>query len=214
MLINFPYIERDSFVHRLDPRTKIILLFTFIFIVTQTSNFWFILTGLILAIIYYSGARLTWAETKTAWIYIFVLSLILVLVNYFLTAGSVVQGVDLSHQHILYRLPFFQFTSGLPFVGPGVLIVIVESITFVLTQIMRDISIGLFVVPVSYTVNPAQMGIAFKRMGLPDNIAYAIDLSLRFLPSIARDFTVTYDAQRARGFEIDKLRGGVFGRIA
>lgn len=214
MLINFPYVERDSPVHRLDPRTKIVILFVFIFLVAMSSNFWFILGGLLLSILYYSQARLTWAETKTAWVYIIILALTLVIFNYFITAGSVVQGVDLSHQHILYRLPFFQFSSKAPFVIGGPLIFSVESITFIITQLMRNIGIGLFVIPVSYTINPAEMGVALKGMGLPDTIAYAIDLSLRFLPTIARDFTVTYDAQRARGFEVDKLRSGVFGRIA
>ncbi|MGZ3625836.1 MAG: energy-coupling factor transporter transmembrane component T, partial [Ktedonobacteraceae bacterium] len=44
--------------------------------------------------------------------------------------------------------------------------------------------------------------------------SYAIDLSLRFLPTTVRDFRTTLDAQRARGFEIDKLRGGIFTKIA
>ncbi|HXR64871.1 MAG TPA: energy-coupling factor transporter transmembrane component T, partial [Ktedonobacteraceae bacterium] len=214
MLINFPYIERNSFVHRLDPRTKLIILFVFIFMMAMTANFWYILAGLLISILYYSQTHLTWAETKTAWVYIIVLALTLVFFNYFITAGSVVQGVDLSHQHILYRLPFFQFTGKFPFIAGGPLIFSVESITFIITQLMRNIGIGLFVIPVSYTIDPAEMGVALKGMGLPDTIAYAIDLSLRFLPTIARDFTVTYDAQRARGFEVDKLRSGVLGRIA
>jgi energy-coupling factor transport system permease protein len=83
-----------------------------------------------------------------------------------------------------------------------------------LTQIIRNISIGLFVLPITYTIDPALMGIAFRGMGAPDKIAYSVDLSLRFLPSLARDFLTTYDAQRARGFELEKLRGGVFGKIA
>jgi len=29
-----------------------------------------------------------------------------------------------------------------------------------------------------------------------------------------RDFATTFDAQRARGFELDKLRGGIFSKIA
>jgi energy-coupling factor transport system permease protein len=214
MLINFPYIKRDSPVHRLDPRTKLTLLFVFIFTITQSSNFWFVLIGLILAMIYYSQAHLTWAETKTAWMYIIALALMLVIVNYFITAGAVVQGVDLTHVHVIYRLPFFALTSKPPFVGPGHLVFSVESITFVITQIMRNIGIGLFVVPITYTIDPALMGVAFKGMGTPDKMAYAIDLSLRFLPSLARDFLTTYDAQRARGFELEKLRGGVFGKIA
>jgi energy-coupling factor transport system permease protein len=214
MLINFPYIERNSFVHRLDPRTKLIILFVFIFMMAMTANFWYILAGLLISILYYSQTHLTWAETKTAWVYIIVLALTLVFFNYFITAGSVVMGVDLSHQHVLYQLPFFQFTGKFPFIAGGPLIFSVESITFIITQLMRNIGIGLFVIPVSYTIDPAEMGVALKGMGLPDTIAYAIDLSLRFLPTIARDFTVTYDAQRARGFEVDKLRSGVLGRIA
>lgn len=214
MLINFPYVKRESFVHQLDPRTKIILLFVFIFSITQSSNFWFILVGFLLAVLYYSLARLTWRETKTAWFYIIVLAVILVVVNYFITAGAVVQDIDLSHQHVLYRLPFLQLTAKPPFVTPGPLTFSVESITFITTQLLRNVSIGLFVVPVSYTIDPSQMGVAFRGMGVSDNIAYSIDLSLRFLPSLARDFTTTYDAQRARGFEIDKLRGGIFSRIA
>jgi len=214
MLINFPYIKRASFVHGLDPRTKLLLLFIFIFIVTQSSNFWFVLAGLTTATLYYRQARLTWKETKKAWVYIITLALTLVIVNYLVTAGAVVQGMDLSQQHILSRLPFSHFSSKLPFVVPGTLIVSVEGITFVLTQLMRNISIGLFVIPITYTIDPAQMGVAFRGMGISDNIAYAIDLSLRFLPSVTRDFTATYDAQRARGFEIDKLRGGIFARIA
>jgi energy-coupling factor transport system permease protein len=214
MLINFPYIKRESFVHRLDPRTKLILLFAFIFVIAQSSNFWFVLAGLIIAIVYYSQARLTWVETRTAWFYIIALALMLVVVNYFITAGAVVQGIDLSHQHVIYRLPFFQLTGRPPFVAPGPLIFSVESVTFIITQLMRNISIGLFVVPITYTIDPAQWGVAFRGMGMSDKIAYAIDLSLRFLPSTARDFMVTYDAQRARGFEIDKLRGGIFGKIA
>jgi Cobalt transport protein len=34
------------------------------------------------------------------------------------------------------------------------------------------------------------------------------------LPRVARDFGTTLDAQRARGFEIDKIRGGILSKIA
>ncbi len=214
MLINFPYIKRDSPVHRLDPRTKLVMLFVFIFTITQSSNFWFVLAGFVLACVYYSQTHLTWAETKTAWGYIIVLALMLVVVNYFVTAGAVVQGVDMPYEHVLFRMPFFSLIARPPFIGPGHLTFSVESITFVITQIIRNISIGLFVLPITYTIDPALIGIAFKGMGVPDKFAYSVDLSLRFLPSLARDFMTTYDAQRARGFELDKLRGGVFGRIA
>ena len=40
-----------------------------------------------------------------------------------------------------------------------------------------------------------------------------MDLAFRFLPTFARDLTITVDAQRARGYEVDKLKGGVAAKI-
>src|SRR5260370_3873259 len=101
MLINFPYIKRDSLIHRLDPRTKVLLLLIFSLTVVQTSNFWVVLTALIIAFFYYSQAHLRWSETKQTWRFIIVFVTILTFVNYFISGGAVVQGVDLTHQHIL-----------------------------------------------------------------------------------------------------------------
>ncbi len=83
-----------------------------------------------------------------------------------------------------------------------------------LTQALRIVSIGMLAIPIPSTIDPVQFGVAFRRMGLGDKVSYAIDLSLRFLPTTVRDFMTTLDAQRARGFEIDKLRGGLFSKIA
>ncbi len=212
MLIAFSYIKRDSFVHRLDPRTKFVLLFAYGFSVTQTSNLWFVLSGFILAALYYRSARLKWSETKRPWIFILILTAVLVIGNYFLSAGGIVQGVDLSHPHVLFTIPFLGFKRTLPFIGPTPLVFSVESMTFLLTQAMRNISIAFLAIPIPYTTDPGDMGIAFKGMGFPDKFAYAIDLSFRFLPTIIRDFDTTLSAQRARGFELEKLRGGLVAK--
>jgi energy-coupling factor transport system permease protein len=58
------------------------------------------------------------------------------------------------------------------------------------------------------TVNPADYGIMFKQLGAGDKLAYALNLMMRFVPTLTRDLTLTLDAQRARGYEIDKIKGG------
>ncbi len=40
-----------------------------------------------------------------------------------------------------------------------------------------------------------------------------MDLAFRFLPTLGRDFSITMDAQRARGYEMDKLKGGLAARL-
>jgi energy-coupling factor transport system permease protein len=62
-------------------------------------------------------------------------------------------------------------------------------------------------------MNPSQYGVTFSGMGFPYRFAFAMDLAFRFVPTLARDFQTTLDAQRARGFEIDKLEGGVISTI-
>ncbi|MBE3559449.1 MAG: energy-coupling factor transporter transmembrane protein EcfT [Ktedonobacteraceae bacterium] len=214
MLINFPYIQRDTPVHRLDPRAKFILLFAYSIAAAQTSNFWIILAGLVGAVFYYSQAHLKWRETRKVWYLIIAVNVLIILMNYFFSGGQVVQGVDLPRQHVFSYLPFIGFQRQPPYIGPISLPISVEIILFMITQSMRNFSIAFLAVAIPYTTNPGHIGIAFKGMGLPDRFSYAIDLAIRFLPTIGRDFSVTLDAQRARGYEIDKLRGGVFGKIA
>ena len=68
-------------------------------------------------------------------------------------------------------------------------------------------------IPIPYTIDPNIYGTAFKRMGVSDKVSFTMDLAFRFLPTFARDLTITMDAQRARGYELERLKGGVVARI-
>jgi energy-coupling factor transport system permease protein len=214
MLINFVYIQRDTPIHRLDPRVKFALLMAYALSVAQTSNLWFVLGGFAGTLLYYRASQLKWAETRRTWIFVLFLCFVFTVVNYFFSGGANVQGVDLSHPHLLFFVPSIGLTGHWPFVVGTRLPLSVESVAFMLTQALRIISVVLLALPITYTTNPNQFGVAFRAMGLGDKVSYAIDLSFRFLPTTVRDFLNTLDAQRARGFEIDKLRGGLFGKVA
>ncbi len=49
------------------------------------------------------------------------------------------------------------------------------------------------------------------RLKIPYHIAYTLVLSVRFVPTVARDIAQIYDAQRSRGLELEK--GNIFERI-
>ena len=66
---------------------------------------------------------------------------------------------------------------------------------------------------IPYTLNPALYGVTFRGLGMPDKFAYAMDLTMRFIPSFGRDFQLTLDAQRARGYEIENLKGGLVAQV-
>ena len=53
------------------------------------------------------------------------------------------------------------------------------------------------------TFDPAQLGITFRKLGFPDKFAFVLDLTMRFVPTLMRDFQITMDAQKARGYELE-----------
>jgi energy-coupling factor transport system permease protein len=40
-----------------------------------------------------------------------------------------------------------------------------------------------------------------------------MDLTMRFIPTFGRDFQLTVDAQRARGYELEKISGGLVAQV-
>jgi energy-coupling factor transport system permease protein len=74
-------------------------------------------------------------------------------------------------------------------------------------------SIAVMTILIPYTLNPSLYGVTFRGLGFPDKIAYAMDLALRFIPTFGRDFQLTMDAQRARGYELEKISGGIFEQV-
>jgi len=84
---------------------------------------------------------------------------------------------------------------------------------FAVTQWVRMLGITVLFIPLAFTFNPSEYGITFRGLGLPDKLAVSMDLAFRFVPTLARDFDTTLAAQKARGFEVEKLEGGVFAQI-
>ncbi len=80
-------------------------------------------------------------------------------------------------------------------------------------QALRGIAMTTSALAIMLTFDAAQLGVTFKQLGLPDRFAYLLDLTLRFIPTLTQDFTVTRDAQRARGLELESRQRGIKGFI-
>jgi energy-coupling factor transport system permease protein len=82
-----------------------------------------------------------------------------------------------------------------------------------MAQIIRFFSFAALAVPIPFTIHPARYGISFRRLGVPDKFAFATDLAFRFIPSLGQDFQLTMDAQKARGYELERIGGGLVQQI-
>lgn len=207
MLVAWRYRKREnSFIQSFDPRAWIIFFGCFL---ASTLSFWdvrFLLPfwGLALFVLFTSGVK--WHEVRRAFLFIIGFIFFFAILTFLTGRG----GTELySEEHLIH-----EFRASFSILGwTPVLKVTVERAFFAVSQLVRVSSIAIMTILIPYSLNPALYGITFKGLGLPDKFAYAMDLTMRFVPTFGRDFQLTMDAQRARGYELDKISGGIIQQV-
>jgi energy-coupling factor transport system permease protein len=194
------YLGRGSWLARRDPRVLILAVALFIFTVLQVWDGRVILLLLLLSIVYYRSAGIPWRHIRRNWAVVFVFIGFLVLVNTII-AGGEAQDVSIEEAHVIFNLPLL----GTPMSA--------ESITNGVTLFMRYLAMATIGFPVAFAIAPSDFGTAFHRLGVPEKFAFGIDLTFRFLPSLAADFQTTVDAQRIRGFDWAAGAKGFFTKV-
>jgi energy-coupling factor transport system permease protein len=208
MLIAWRYRERNTLIQRLDPRARIIFMLAMLFSIIQFWDLRIMLLFLGVAALQYWLARLTWRETRRVWILISFIILFMTTLTFLTGRGGVATAYH--EEHLIRRLG----PLSLPIVGWQLYLdVTAEKTIFAVSQLARMYAITIMAIIIPYTVDPSLYGITFRGLGLPDKFAYAMDLAFRFVPTLGRDFSITMDAQRARGYEVEKLSGGILAQI-
>ena len=203
MLATWKYRPRDTFIQRLDPRTSFIFLACIVLALTipEIWDFRIIIPLFLISLTLFLLARIEWKDVRRALIYIFILVFFIVGLNAVLSGRGGPSSVTSIDSPVVFVVPLINVP------------VTVSKIWFALNQIPRMLTMAFLAIPIPYTLDPNIYGTAFKRMGVSDKVSFTMDLAFRFLPTFARDLLTTMDAQRARGYEMDKLKGGVVARI-
>jgi len=177
------------------------VLFVFPFFHTCVLDVRFLLPFFVIALIVLFTSGVKWHEMRRAFLFIIGFVFFFSILTFLTGRG----GTELYKQEHLIR----QLKASFSILGwTPTLDITVERSFFGVSQFVRVFSIAVMTILIPYSLNPALYGITFKGLGLPDNIAYAMDLTMRFIPTFGRDFQLTMDAQRARGYELEKISGG------
>jgi energy-coupling factor transport system permease protein len=194
------YLGRGSWLSRRDPRVLLVSLAFFVFAVIQVWDMR-ILAGLALvAAVYYRSARIPFRQVRIQWGYVAFFISFVVIVNTLLTGGEL-RGYTEEQLHVFFRLPLF----GTP--------ISAESLSYAGAQILRFGSMAALGFPIAFAIAPGDIGPAFARLGVPYKFAYGIELTFRFVPSLAADMQTTIDAQRIRGYEWEKRGRTPIGKL-
>ena len=207
MLVTWKYRPRNTFIQRLDPRTRFILLACTIFALTIPDiwDYRILVPLFLLSLTQFLMARIEWKVIRRPLFFISILVFFIVGLNGLLSGRGGPSSVTDPNSPILFQ-------ALIPGTAWG-LTVTISKLWFAMNQVIRILSMALPAILIPYTLDPNIYGTVFKRMGVSDKVSFTMDLAFRFLPTFSRDLTITIDAQRARGYEMDKLKGGLVARI-
>ncbi len=206
MLVAWRYRQRNSLVQSFDPRAYLIFFACFL---VSTLFFWdarFLAFFFAIALFFVFTSGIRWHEMSRAWLFIGGFILFFSFLT-FLTGRGGMELYTTEHSYfkavanftILGWRPTLNFTA--------------ERTMYAVGMLLRVFSLASMTILIPYSLNPALYGVTFRGIGLPDKIAYGMDLTMRFIPTFGRDFSLTMDAQKARGYEIEKLSGGLFAQV-
>lgn len=171
--------DKDTFVHRFDPRSKLAVAVAFTIISFFLSAPSSIAVLLFVVILYGVIGRVYPWEYKKIIIVLVPFALGITLIQIFVNmATNPFPAIDF----LGIAIPLRGFERGL----------VISLRAFVLA-----ISFGLFMM----TTPPTDITNAADRMGVPFNLAYMISFGLRFIPLFEKDFQKIRQAQISRGME-------------
>jgi energy-coupling factor transport system permease protein len=207
MLVTWKYRPRKTFIQSLDPRTRFIFLACIIFALTIPDiwDYRILVPLFLLSLTQFLMARIEWKDIRRPLLFISILVFFIVGLNGLLTGRGGPSSVNDPNSPILFQALIPGTTWGVT--------VTISKLWFAMNQVIRILSMALPAILIPYTIDPNIYGTTFKRMGVSDKVSFTMDLAFRFLPTFARDLTITMDAQRARGYEMDKLKGGLIAKI-
>jgi energy-coupling factor transport system permease protein len=169
------YLDKDTVIHRLDPRTKAFLLLTAFAISVMFKHPLFVL-GMAALIFIHTTVAQAWSNVFRLRTLIFLISIMGIVLWAFYAQGDTPLFWKIELEPVLYG------------VGNSIKLasMMIAGITFLSTTTNEELSHGLI------------------RLGLPYPVAFAITTALRLVPTFVGTGATIIEAQRSRGLDLEQ----------
>ena len=170
----FLYLDRDTWVHRLDPRTKMVLLIgafvlAFLFV---NPLYGLVVLAIVLAFGYWAKSLI---NLKRIWFILFMIAVMTIILWSIFAGGKTPLFLFVEQEALLYGIG----------AALRVDVMIIAGMIFLSTTRNEEIATGLV------------------KLGIPYRFAFAISTALRLVPTIAATGSTIGQAQRSRGLDLD-----------
>lgn len=180
------YIPGESVVHRLDPRTKILMTLLYVILIFVVNNFWGYLLLTVFLAVPICAAKLPFKYIIKGIRPLAIIIIITMVFNIFLTSGSVIYSIgplDITYEGV--RMAVFM----------ALRLIFLVAGTSVLT---------LTTSPITLTDGIENLLAPFKKIGVPAHeLAMMMTIALRFIPTLLDETEKIMKAQMARGADFE-----------
>jgi energy-coupling factor transport system permease protein len=168
------YLDRDTWIHRLDPRTKMFLLLGMFALPFVFLNPLYVLAVLALVLLFgYLAESLV--NLRRIWFILFMILLVTPIMWSILGSGRTPLFLFVEREALLYGLSAAQ----------RIVITVIAGMIFLSTTRNEEVAIGLV------------------RLGIPYRFAFAVSTALRLVPTIIATGLTIGQAQRSRGLDLE-----------
>jgi energy-coupling factor transport system permease protein len=168
------YLDKDTFVHRLDPRTKMFLLLGMFALPFVFLNPLYVLVMLAL-VLFFGYLAQCLANLRRIWFILVMIILVTPTLWAIVGSGRTPLFLFVEREALLYGLTAAQ----------RIVITVIAGMIFLSTTRNEEVAIGLV------------------RLGIPYRFAFAVSTALRLVPTIVATGLTIGQAQRSRGLDLD-----------
>ena len=185
----FGYIPRKSPIHRLTGATKLLLTLALSVAAMITFDTRFLVLVIILSTVLFSMSRIRLGELKAV---ITLLVVFMLLNNLAIYLFAPEQGVLIygTRNELLRLTGRYALTS--------------EQLFYQLNVTLKYFAIVPIALIFFLTTEPGEFASSLNAIGVNYKVAYAVSLSMRYIPDVQRSYREISQAQQARGIDISK----------
>ena len=168
------YLDRDTFVHRLDPRMKMVLLLgTFVLAFVFLDPLY--LAGVMALVLLFGYLAESLVNLRRIWFILVTIAIVSTVLWAFFGSGQTPLFLFVEREPLLYGIA----------VALRIDITVVAGMIFLSVTRNEEIATGL------------------ARLGIPYRFAFAVSTALRLVPTIAATGSTIGQAQRSRGLDLE-----------
>jgi len=185
----FSYNDLHTPIHRLSGLTKLICFLLLTFATMFSYDIRVILLMMVFSIVIFHISKIGLRQVRLMLIYVVIFLLLNFVISYLFAPeqGSVIYGT----RHVLVHLI-------------GRYYITEEQVLYQVTKLFKYASVVPLGMLFLLTTNPSEFASSLNGIGVNYKVCYALELTLRYFPDVARDFTSISQAQQARGLDMSK----------